>query len=63
MKTECNSTQIEFEGVGDRKLVASFDAEHISSDGGVVLLREVDQRFKLLKKFAACFKVTVQGWG
>ena len=48
MKTENSSTptQIEFESVGVRKLVASFDAEHISSDGGVVLLREVDQRFK-----------------
>ena len=58
MNTENSSTptQIEFESVGARKLVASFDAEHISSDGGVVLLREVDQRFKLLKKFAACFK-------
>lgn len=58
MKTENSPTptQIEFESVGGKKLVASFDAEHISSDGGVVLLREVDQRFKLLKKFAACFK-------
>lgn len=56
MKTECNSSQIEFEGVGARKLVASFDAEHISSDGGMVLLHRVDRRFGLLKKFAACFK-------
>ena len=56
MKTENSPTHIEFEGVGGKKLVASFDAEHISSDGGVVLLRAVDQRFKLLRKFAACFK-------
>lgn len=55
MTSECNSTQIEFESVGGRKLVASFDAEHITSDGGAVLLRQVDHRFKLLKKFAACF--------
>ena len=55
MTSECNSTQIEFEGVGGRKLVASFDAEHITSNGGAVLLRQVDYRFKLLKKFAACF--------
>jgi hypothetical protein len=53
--TECSSTQIEFEGVGGRKLVASFDAEHITTDGGVVLLRRVDERFGLLKRFAACF--------
>jgi hypothetical protein len=37
-------------------LVASFDAEHITSDGGVVLLHRVDRRFGLMRRFAACFK-------
>jgi hypothetical protein len=55
VKTECNSTQIEFEPVGRRKLVAAFDGEHISSDGGLVLLHRVDRRFGLLGKFAKCF--------
>jgi hypothetical protein len=36
-------------------LVASFDAEHITSDGGMVLLHRVDRRFGLMKRFAACF--------
>lgn len=56
MKTECNPAQVEFDGVSGRKLVASFDAEHITSDGGVVLLHRVDRRFGLLRRFAACFK-------
>ena len=55
MKTDCISTQIEFEGVGTRKLVASFDAEHITSDGGVVLLYQVDRKFGLLRRFTNCF--------
>jgi hypothetical protein len=55
VKTHCNSTQIEFEPVGRRKLVAAFDGEHISSDGGLVLLHRVDSRFGLLGKFAKCF--------
>lgn len=55
MKTECNSAQIEFEGVGSRKLVASFDAEHITSDGGVVLLHQVDRKFGLVHRLAKCF--------
>ena len=55
MKTDCNPTQIEFDGVGPRNLVASFDAEHITSDGGVVLPHQVDRRFGLLRRFAACF--------
>jgi hypothetical protein len=37
-------------------LVASFDAEHITSDGGMVVLAETDKRFALLRKFAACFR-------
>lgn len=55
MKTDCNATQIEFEGVGSRKLVASFDAEHISSDGGLVLLHQVDRKFGLVRRLAKCF--------
>lgn len=56
MKTDCIPKQVEFEGVGTRKLVATFDAEHITSDGGLPLLHKVDRRFGLLQKFAACFK-------
>lgn len=55
MKTECNPAQIEFEGVSNRKLVASFDAEHITSDGGMVLLHQVDQKFGLIRRLAKCF--------
>jgi hypothetical protein len=36
-------------------LVASFDAEHITSDGGLVLLERVDRRFGLMHRFANCF--------
>jgi hypothetical protein len=55
VKTDYSAKQVEFEGVGTRKLVASFDAEHITSDGGLALLHEVDRRFGLLRKFAGCF--------
>jgi hypothetical protein len=55
VKTECTPKQVEFEGVGTRKLVATFDAEHITSDGGLPLLHEVDRRVGLLKRFADCF--------
>ena len=55
MKTDCNVSQVEFEGFGSRKLVASFDAEHITSDGGVVLLHKVDRKFGLVRRLAKCF--------
>jgi len=39
-----------------RTVVASFDGGTLSSDGGVLLLAEVDRRLGLLEQFAACFK-------
>jgi hypothetical protein len=56
VKTERNAKQVEFDSVGKRKLVAAFDGEHISSDGGLALLHRTDQRFELMRKFAECFK-------
>lgn len=53
--TDCTARRFEFQGVGRRKLVASFDGGRISSDGGAVLLREVDRQLALMARFAACF--------
>ena len=55
MKTECNRAGLEFQGVGRRLVKADFDGGHISSDGGALLLREVDLRLDLTKRFAGCF--------
>lgn len=55
MGTECTATQMEFQGVGRRKVVASFDGGHLSSDGGALLLREADERFGVTRRLAACF--------
>ena len=55
MKTECAPVQIEFTGLGRRKVLGTFDGGLISSDGGAVLLREVDARLGITEKLAACF--------
>ncbi len=55
MQTECKAEQLEFQGFGRRQGVASFDGGRISSDGGLLLLREVAQHSGLLKRFARCF--------
>lgn len=55
MKTECTSVQMDFKGLGRRKVQAAFDGGHISSDGGAVLLREVDRRLGLSEKLSGCF--------
>jgi transposase InsO family protein len=44
-----------FRGRGRREVVASFDGGTISSDGGVLLLREVDGRLKLMERLSRCF--------
>jgi hypothetical protein len=46
---------VEFQGLGHRAVKAAFDGGHISSDGGVLLLREADGLLKLTEQFAACF--------
>ena len=56
MSTDCTSKQIQFGKASGRKLVASFDAEHITSDGGLVLLHEVDRQWGVLERFARCFQ-------
>jgi hypothetical protein len=48
--------QLEFQGAFRRKVVGAFDAGRVSSDGGVLLLRETAERTGLLNRFAACFR-------
>ena len=53
--TECKPKPIEFHALGNREVVAHFDGGDITSDGGGLILREVEQRTGILKKFAGCF--------
>ena len=55
MMTECKRQQLEFSSVGRRKVTASFDGGHLTSDGGGVLLGEVDKRIGLLHRLGRCF--------
>lgn len=55
MTTDCNGSQLGFQGLGRRKVRAVFDAGHVSSDGGGLLLREVDERFRIVERLCACF--------
>jgi hypothetical protein len=54
--TECTGKRMVFRARGRREVVANFDGGTISSDGGVVLLQEVDRRLKLLERLARCFR-------
>ena len=45
-----------FQDLGKRKIVADFSGGHLSSDGGAVLLREIEERHGLIQRLARCFQ-------
>jgi len=55
MEAECNPRQLEFHGLGRREVVAKFDGGQISSDGGGLLLREVEKRTAIVQRLAQQF--------
>lgn len=52
---KCTEEAISFSKVGRREVQAAFDGGDITSDGGLVLLREVDRRLGLTRAAAAAF--------
>ena len=53
--TDCTARRYEFQGPGRRQFVASFDGGRLNSDGGAVLLREVDRQLDLIGRLTECF--------
>jgi hypothetical protein len=56
VETKCSGGTLRFEGLSRREVVARFDGGSISSDGGGLLLREVEARTGILERFARCFR-------
>jgi len=55
MQTECTPRLFEFEVVERRAVVAGFDGGDITSNGGALLLGQVDRGLGLIRHFAQCF--------
>ena len=55
MATECTGRDLLFQGPGRRTVRAAFDGGDITSDGGVLLLQEAEERAKIIEQFAHCF--------
>ena len=56
MATDCIA-QVTFNFESKSKpVVAAFDAEHASSDGGAILLKGIDTHLGLTKRLAACLQ-------
>ena len=53
--TDCKGQPLLFQDVGARKVVADFSGGTLSSDGGVLLLRQVDAGLGVTASLAQCF--------
>jgi len=56
MGTECNQDLFLFHPLNQHEIRGKFDGGSISSDGGSLLLREVEKRTGILAQFADCFR-------
>ena len=54
--TDCKQKSFALEGLGRRRVETDFSAGRVSSDGGGLLLREVDRRLRLTERLAHCFR-------
>jgi len=56
MSTECNQFIFGFHPLKHREIRAQFDGGAITTEGGGLLLREVEKRIGIVRQFAACFR-------
>ncbi len=51
---KCNTKQINFSPIKSKRIEYSFTGGNITSDGGVILLRQVDKKLKLTEQATDC---------
>jgi hypothetical protein len=56
MATECTQKVFGFHPLKHREIRAQFDGGAITTEGGGLLLREVEKRIGIVRQFAACFR-------
>jgi hypothetical protein len=55
METVCHK-QLSFESIFHKEVIADFDGGRITSDAGGLLLRELDQRYRIAEKAVTCLR-------
>ena len=55
METVCHK-QLRFESLFSKEVIADFNGGHITSDGGSLLLRELDKRYRITEAITACLQ-------
>ena len=54
--TICNTLQLELQGISAKKIQIDFKGGEVTSDAGVMLLREADRRLGLTEKLSRRLK-------
>jgi hypothetical protein len=54
-KTECSAETYSFGQLDRRQVVANFSGGQLTSDGGLILVAEVDRRYRISERVAECF--------
>jgi hypothetical protein len=54
--TDCSRQPMLFQDLGSRQVVADFSGGTLSSDGGVLFLRQIDDNLGLTLELARCFE-------
>jgi hypothetical protein len=54
--TDCTPRALPFSSVGKKKIQADFEGGRLTTDAGVLLLREVDKRLHLIDSIADCMQ-------
>ena len=55
MQTQCTQQTFEFEALGRREVTARFDGGPITSDGGGLFLRQIEDSTDIIGQLARCF--------
>lgn len=55
MTTECIQKELQFQDHFKRKTIVTNDGDITSSDGGLLLLRGIEQRYKIIDRLQRCF--------
>jgi len=56
MNTDCTPKQLILQGLGKRKIEISHDADVATSDGGLILLHQIEKRFGIIRRLSSCFQ-------
>jgi hypothetical protein len=55
VKTDCNQSEFELQGIDGKSIVIKKDGAAISSDGGLILLSLIESKYRIISRLAGAF--------